>query len=103
MHGIQYMRAGILCLALAPEGTVPLLPGTLETPAPLGELIDAVNRRFGTGTLALGGVGVNAPGAVAKPAGGPVTAVHHRVNRAAHRLLIGRRSKDAEHLSLRRR
>lgn len=61
LHGIQYMRAGILCLDLAPDCAVPLLPGILETPAPLGELIDAVNRRFGTGTLALGGVGANAP------------------------------------------
>ena len=61
MHGIQYMRAGILCMDLAPEGAVPLLPGILETPAPLGELIDAVNRRFGTGTLALGGLGAHAP------------------------------------------
>lgn len=61
LHGMSSMRAGILCLDLAPEGAVPLLPGLLETPAPLGELIDAVNRRFGTGTLSLGGVGAHAP------------------------------------------
>ncbi|MFI7496779.1 DUF4113 domain-containing protein [Kocuria sp. M4R2S49] len=35
--------------------------GLLETLAPRGKLIDAVNRRFGTGTLAPGGVGANAP------------------------------------------
>jgi DNA polymerase V len=54
LHGMSYMRAGILCLDLAPDGAVPLLPGVLETPAPIGELIDAVNARFGTGILALG-------------------------------------------------
>ncbi|MEB2528380.1 Y-family DNA polymerase [Kocuria rosea] len=61
VHGMQYMRAGILCMDLAPEGAVPLLPGVIEQPAPLGELIDAVNRRFGTATLALGRLGTNSP------------------------------------------
>ena len=55
------MRAGILCTDLAPEGSVPVLPGVLEQPAPIGELIDAVNRRFGTGTLALGRLGAHSP------------------------------------------
>lgn len=61
VHGMQYMRAGILCTDLAPEGAVPVLPGVLEQPAPIGELIDAVNRRFGTGTLALGRLGAHSP------------------------------------------
>lgn len=61
VHGMQYMRAGILCMDLAPEGSVPVLPGVIEQPAPLGELIDAVNRRFGTATLALGRLGTNSP------------------------------------------
>jgi DNA polymerase V len=61
MHGMSYMRAGILCMDLAPEGAVPLLPGVVEQPALIGELIDAVNRRFGTGTLALGRLGANSP------------------------------------------
>ncbi|PLC10909.1 hypothetical protein AUQ48_16520 [Kocuria flava] len=61
MHGMSYMRAGILCADLAPEGAVPVLPGVLEQPAPIGELIDAVNRRFGTGTLALGRLGTRSP------------------------------------------
>ncbi|WP_336650711.1 Y-family DNA polymerase [Kocuria rosea] len=61
MHGMSYMRAGILCTDLAPEGAVPVLPGVLEQPAPIGELIDAVNRRFGTGTLALGRFGTHSP------------------------------------------
>ncbi|WP_144837262.1 Y-family DNA polymerase [Kocuria rosea] len=61
LHGMQYMRAGILCMDLAPEGAVPLLPGVVEQPAPLGELIDAVNRRFGTATLALGRLGTHSP------------------------------------------
>lgn len=61
MHGMQYMCAGILCMDLAPEGAVPVLPGVLEQPAPIGELIDAVNRRFGIGTLALGRTGAHSP------------------------------------------
>ena len=61
MHGMSYMRAGILCADLAPEGAVPVLPGMLEQPAQIGELIDAVNRRFGTGTLALGRLGTRSP------------------------------------------
>ncbi len=61
MDGMSYMRAGILCTDLAPEGAVPVLPGVLEQPAPIGELIDAVNRRFGTGTLALGWLGAHSP------------------------------------------
>ena len=61
MHGMSYMRAGILCLDLAPDGAVPVLPGVLEQHAPLGELIDAVNHRFGTGTLALGRTGTHSP------------------------------------------
>jgi len=61
MHGMSYMRAGILCTDLAPDGAVPVLPGVLEQPAPIGELIDAVNRRFGTGTLALGRTGTHSP------------------------------------------
>ena len=61
LHGMQYMRAGILCTDLAPEGSVPVLPGVLEQHAPIGELIDAVNRRFGTGTLALGRLGTHSP------------------------------------------
>ncbi|MEX5271517.1 Y-family DNA polymerase [Kocuria sabuli] len=61
MHGISYMRAGILCMDLAPEGSVPVLPGVLEQPAEIGELIDAVNRRFGTGSLALGRLGAHSP------------------------------------------
>ncbi|GEO92161.1 DUF4113 domain-containing protein [Kocuria flava] len=61
LHWTQYMRAGILCTDLAPEGAVPVLPGVLEQPAPIGELIDAVNRRFGTGTLALGRLGAHSP------------------------------------------
>ena len=40
---------------------MPVLPGVLEQPAPIGELIDAVNRRFGTGTLALGRLGAHSP------------------------------------------
>ena len=61
MHGMSYMRAGILCTDLAPNGAVPVLPGVLEQPVPLGELIDAVNGRFGTGTLALGRLGARSP------------------------------------------
>jgi DNA polymerase V len=61
LHGMSYMRAGILCLDLAPEGSVPILPGALEQPAPIGELIDAVNARFGTGSLALGRLGARSP------------------------------------------
>jgi DNA polymerase V len=61
MHGISYMRAGILCADLAPEGAVPVLPGVLEQPAPIGELVDAVNHRFGTDTLALGRLGAHSP------------------------------------------
>ncbi|MHC5560854.1 Y-family DNA polymerase [Kocuria sp. U4B] len=61
LHGMAYMRAGILCLDLAPDGAVPVLPGVLEQPAPIGELIDAVNARFGTGTLALGRLGAHSP------------------------------------------
>ncbi len=61
VHGMQYMRVGILCMDLAPGGSVPVLPGVIEQPAPLGELIDAVNRRFGTATLALGRLGTNSP------------------------------------------
>jgi DNA polymerase V len=61
LHGMAYMRAGILCLDLAPDGAIPLLPGVLEQPAPIGELIDAVNQRFGAGTLALGRSGAHAP------------------------------------------
>ncbi|MCM3689020.1 DUF4113 domain-containing protein [Kocuria rosea] len=61
LHGMSYMRAGILCLDLAPDGAVPLLPGVLEQPAPIGELIDAVNARFGTGSLALGWLGARSP------------------------------------------
>jgi DNA polymerase V len=61
LQGMSYMRAGILCLDLAPEGAVPILPGVLEQPAPIGELIDAVNARFGTGSLALGRLGADSP------------------------------------------
>lgn len=61
LHGMQYMRAGILCMDLAPEGAIPLLPGVVEQPAPIGELIDAVNRRFGSSTLALGRLGTHSP------------------------------------------
>jgi DNA polymerase V len=61
LHGMPYMRAGILCLDLAPDGAVPLLPGVLEQPAPIGELIDAVNARFGNRTLALGRFGARSP------------------------------------------
>ena len=61
MHGMQYMRAGILCTDLAPDGAVSVLPGVLEQPTPLGELIEAVNGRFGTGTLALGRLGTRSP------------------------------------------
>lgn len=61
VHGMQYMRAGVLCLDLAPEGAVPILPGVLEEPASIGALVDAVNRRFGAGTLALGHLGAHAP------------------------------------------
>ncbi len=61
LHGMSYLRAGVLCLDLAPDGAVPVLPGVLEQPAPIGELIDAVNARFGTGTLALGRSGARSP------------------------------------------
>ncbi|WJZ68326.1 hypothetical protein QR564_17895 (plasmid) [Kocuria rosea] len=36
MHGMSYMRAGILCTDLAPDGAVPVLSGVLEQPAPSG-------------------------------------------------------------------
>ncbi|WP_272027969.1 DUF4113 domain-containing protein [Kocuria rosea] len=65
MHGMSYMRASILCADLAPEGAVSVLPGVLEQPAPIGELIDAVNRRFGTGALALGRTGAHSPAPLA--------------------------------------
>ncbi|GGG67206.1 protein UmuC [Kocuria dechangensis] len=61
LPGMPYMRAGILCLDLAPEGAVPILPGVIEQPAPIGELIDAVNARFGHRTLALGRSGTHSP------------------------------------------
>ncbi|MGX5359101.1 DinB/UmuC family translesion DNA polymerase [Kocuria sp. KH4] len=61
MHGMQHMRAGILCTGLAPEGSVPVLTGILEQPAQIGELVDAVNRRFCAGTLAQGRLGVHSP------------------------------------------
>jgi DNA polymerase V len=40
---------------------VPILPGVLEQPATIGELIDAVNERFGSGSLALGRLGAHSP------------------------------------------
>ena len=38
MHGMQYMRAGILCTDLVPDGAVSVPPGVLEQPTPLGSL-----------------------------------------------------------------
>ena len=38
MHGMQYMRAGILCTDLVPDGAVSVLPEVLEQPTPLGSL-----------------------------------------------------------------
>ena len=38
MHGMQYMRAGILCTDLVPDGAVSVLPEVLEQPTHLGSL-----------------------------------------------------------------
>ncbi|WP_158041162.1 hypothetical protein [Kocuria sp. CNJ-770] len=72
VHRMSYMRAGFLCTDLTPEGAVPVLPGVLEQPVPIGELIDAVNRRFGTGTLALGRLGTHSPGPLGQPPSRPL-------------------------------
>jgi len=61
VHGIPYMRAGVTCLELTDTGAAAPLPGTAPTTAPIGSLIDAVNTRFGTGTVGLGRSATSAP------------------------------------------
>lgn len=61
LHGIPYMRAGVMCLELTDTGAAAPLPGTAPTTAPIGSLIDAINTRFGTGTLGLGRSATSAP------------------------------------------
>ncbi|MBX7555601.1 DUF4113 domain-containing protein [Streptomyces sp. tea 10] len=61
VHGIPYMRAGVMCLELTDTGAAAPLPGTAPTTAPIGSLIDAVNTRFGTGTVGLGRSATSTP------------------------------------------
>lgn len=61
VHGIPYMRAGVMCLELTDTGAAAPLPGTVPTAAPIGSLIDAINTRFGTGTLGLGRSATSTP------------------------------------------
>jgi DNA polymerase V len=61
MHGIPYMRAGILCMDIAPDGAAPTLPGVLEQPVSTGELIYTMSHRFGTGILSLGRLVAHSP------------------------------------------
>jgi DNA polymerase V len=59
VEGMPYMRAGVICTDLAPAGAVPALPGlALKTPK-VGQLLDQVNARFGTSTIALGTTGTD--------------------------------------------
>lgn len=44
---------------MAPEGSALILPGVFEQPTPIGRLVDAVNSRFGAGTLTLGHLGAH--------------------------------------------
>lgn len=59
--GTPYMRAGVMCLELTDTGSTPTLPDTTPAPAHIGSLIDAINHRFGTGTLGLGRYGTANP------------------------------------------
>lgn len=60
---MPYTRAGILCAELTPAGMAPMLDGLEEPAAPVGDLMDTINTRFGTGTLGLGRTGTQTPGA----------------------------------------
>lgn len=53
------MRAGVICTDLAPAGAVPALPGLVPQAPRVGQLLDTINARFGTGTIALGATGTH--------------------------------------------
>lgn len=78
---VVYTRVGIIPLDRATDSAVPLLPGVLEQPAPIGESIDTVNHRLGT-----------VPHTLVQPASRPLPALHHRLGPAAHRELNSRSS-----------
>lgn len=57
VEGMPYIRAGVVCTDLAPAGAVPALPGIVPETPRVGQLLDSINARFGTDTIALGTTG----------------------------------------------
>lgn len=57
--GMPYMRAGLVCTGLAPAEAAPTLPGLVPQPPRVGQLLDAINTRFGSDTIAYGTTGTN--------------------------------------------
>jgi hypothetical protein len=86
LPGMSYLRAGILCLDLAPDGAVPVLPGVLKQSALIGKLIDAVNAHFGTDPSP-GPARHPLPRPLGQPPSRLLPALHHRLGRAVHRPL----------------
>lgn len=59
--GMAYMRAGVMCMELTDVGAAPMIPDVITPQRPIGSLLDAVNARFGSGTMALGRYGTQEP------------------------------------------
>lgn len=59
--GMAYMRAGVMCMELTEVGAAPMIPDMITPQRPIGSLLDAVNARFGSGTMALGRYGTQEP------------------------------------------
>ena len=79
LHEMVYTRVGITPVDRAIDSAVPLLPGVLEQPAPVGESIDTMNHRLGA-----------VPRPLVQPTIRPFPALHHRLSSAAHRELTNR-------------
>ena len=59
VEGMPYMRAGLVCAGLTPAGATPALPGLVPETPRVGALLDAINHRFGAGTIAYGATGTD--------------------------------------------